>query len=80
MEIAELDNEFHFKGFLDVTALVLSNGQCQSFVFAARIKERLVELGEKFVWLGEIILTRVLMWWLIQAIRHTTVTSDCAQT
>lgn len=71
MEIAELDNEFHFKGFSDVTAGIVK-WPMSVIRLRSKNKERLVELGEKFVWLGEIILTRVLMWWLIQAIRHTT--------
>lgn len=46
MEIAELDNEFHFKGFLDVTAGIVK-WPMSVIRLRSKNKERLVELGEK---------------------------------
>ncbi len=46
MEIAELDNEFHFKGFSDVTAGIVK-WPMSVIRLRSKNKERLVELGEK---------------------------------
>ena len=46
MEIAELDNEFHFKGFSDVTAGIVK-WPMSVIRLRSKNKERLVELAEK---------------------------------